>query len=228
MVSEIAGAVGGLASAGLNAYTAYKNRQSNEKLTKEKANRLSKAVDEGKSEYDNIISLIDEYRNNQTQLASPDIYKKYLEAITSEKNVYDFDEFNFDKDVNDYVSPYLDEIVARAGRNVMHQYGKSGMGDSGFEQMAAFRSEAEKMDDLLKSAKDEYRADRDFAYKEYSDYITNMQNKYKDMATNKTNQINLLSGAISHDENQESDYMADLLAAMTSRANLGVQGALYT
>lgn len=210
---------------------AREERRAQEKLAREKADRISTAVAGGEATYDQIIDMLEDYKKGQTSLATPETYKVYSDLVSGfkpEDYQYDFEKFQYDKTLDDYMNPYIDEILQKAGSNVMHQYGKSGMGDSGFEQMAAFRSEAEKMEDLRKSAMGEYRADRDFAYKEYSDYITNMQNKYNNMADLTSKQINLMSGAIQHDEGQQSDYMADLIAAMTGKTNLGVQGAMYS
>lgn len=231
VAAALIGAGAQIVGAGAQTWASNKNAEEQAKLAREKAARVSEAVQRGEFEYDKIMDQLSKYRAGQTRLATPEMQQEYQSMIAGynpEDYVYDFGKFEFGKSAEDYLDPYVDEIVQRAGTNVMHQYGKTGMGDSGFEQMAAFRAEADKMGELRQQAMEEYRQDRQFAYQEYSDYIANMQNKYNTMANLTSNKINLLSGAIAHDEQQESDYMADLLAVQTGKANLGVQGAMYT
>lgn len=231
VAAAMIGAGATLAGGAAQAWATNRNTEEQAKLAREKAARVQEAVQRGEASYDKSLEQLERYRAGQTKFATPQMQQEYQSMIAGynpEDYVYDFDKFEFGKSAEDYLDPYVDEIVQRAGTNVMHQYGKTGMGDSGFEQMAAFRAEADKMSELRQQAMEEYRQDRQFAYQEYSDYIANMQNKYNTMANLTINKINLLSGAIAHDEKQESDYMSDLLAVQTGRANLGIQGAMYT
>lgn len=229
MVGAIIGAAGTLAQTGANLWSSEQDRKLQERMAEEERTDRNKRIEAGQKYLDEVLQQLDTYHKGQTKYASPQMQEQYRQMIQNydpNNFVYDFGSFEdqggFDKSVEDYMDPYTNQIIEQAGQNVMAQYGKSGMGDSGFEQMAAFRKEAETLDELRKSAREEYQQDRDFAYKEYSDYITNMQNKYNQMANLTSTKINLMSGAIGHDETQESDYMSDLLAVQTNKASLGL------
>lgn len=229
MVPALIMAGSALASTAANLWSSDKNREAEERIAREERADRNARIAKGEKYLDDVLQQLDTYHNTLTQYATPQIKEEYRQMIQNydpNSFVYDFgsfeDEGGFNKTVEDYMDPYTEQIIQQAGKNVLHQYGKSGMGDSGFEQLAAFRTEAEKLDELRKSAREEYKQDRDFAYKEYSDYISNMQNKYNQMANLTSNKIKLLNGAIGHDEQQESDYMSDLLAVQTNQAGLGL------
>lgn len=223
------------AQGGLNAWGASKAADAEKAAAEKKAQAIREGLQKGEASYEDLIKELETYKAGLTNYATPEMkaeYQKLISGYNPEDYVYDFKSFDeaggFDKTVEDYLNPYVDEIVSRAGTDVLHKYGKTGMGDSGFEQMAAFRSEADKMNELYKEARADYTSDRDFAYKEYTDYITNMQNKLDKMASATGTQINLLSGAIAHDEKQESDYWADYMQAMTGKANLSTNLAMFS
>ena len=69
-------------------------------------------------------------------------------------------------------------------------------------------------------------ADRSQAYREYGDYITNMQNKLNTISQGQLNKANLLGGAISNEQQQQSDYMADLLGIMGDKASTNVNATI--
>lgn len=214
-----------LAGTAANLWSSGKNRESQEKIARQAEAERNARIAKGQSYLDQVLGQLETFHQGQTQFATPEMKKEYQELIANydpSSMVYEPEKFDFGKGVEEYMDPYTEQIIQQAGQNVLHQYGKSGMGDSGFEHMAAFRSEAEKMDELRKSAREEYQQDRDFAYKEYSDYINQMNNKYKQMADLTSQKINLLSGAIGHDEQQASDYMSDILAVQTTKAGLGL------
>lgn len=214
-----------LAGTAANLWSSSKNRESQERMAREAEAERRARIAQGQSYLDQVLGQLETYHRGQTQYATPEMKKQYQELVAyfdPSSMVYEPEKFEFGKGVEDYMDPYTEQIIQQAGQNVLHQYGKSGMGDSGFEQMAAFRSEAEKLDELRKSAREEYQQDRQFAYQEYSDYINQMNNKYNQMANLTSQKINLLTGAIAHDEQQESDYMSDLLAVQTNKAGLGL------
>lgn len=146
----------------------------------------------------------------------------YIDDFASSKP----ERYTYDKSVDDYLSPYVDEIISRAGTDVLHKYGMTGMGDSGFEQMAAFRKEAETLNDLEKEAYQRYASERDFDYKTWNDYITQQNNKLSSLMNATGNLTSNLGQAISNDLTRESDYLSDLLATKVNKAQIGMQSLM--
>lgn len=210
-----------LAGAGLQANAANRATRAQERMAKERAQRISEAADYADTQYEDILRQLEDYKGRQYQFASPEMAAEYSSAIQGydpSQFVYDFDKFSFDKTRDDYVTPYMDDILSQVEARVQGTAAGAGLGRGTGTAEAIASADAEKMNELYQQAQQQYQADRDFAYKTYGDYITNMQNKYNTLANLTTNKINLMGGAISHDEQQESDYMSDILGLAQDRA----------
>lgn len=211
------GLVGGIISS--RAQKEAARRQ--ERLQKERAQRISKAAAEADTTYEDMMRMIEDARGKQYQLSDPSMaaeYKSAIQGYDPSKMVYDFDQFSFDKTKDDYVTPYMDDILGQVEARVQGTAAGAGLGRGTGTAQAIASADAEKMNELYQQAQQQYQADRDFAYKSYSDYITNMQNKYNTLANLTSNKINLMGGAIQHDETQTSDYLADILGVMGDKA----------
>lgn len=230
------GAVGGLANSILGAYTASKTREAEEKARKSKQKIAKEASEKAGRTYDDIMSTLEGWKQGQNKFATPEMVKSYQETVAGfdpQSMVYDFDKFDAEREmggktVEDYMDPYTDQILAQVRQDIGR--GTAGSGSIWDADMAGAlaRGEMEKMNELRSEARQEYQADRDFAYKNYADYINNMQSKYNTLANLTSQKINVLGGAIGHDETQESDYIDALVNAMGGKAQSQISQAMFS
>lgn len=171
----IAGAVaaGTIAS---NLYNSSKDREARE------AARSALADQQGASQYDykQILDSIDTYYKNRGSLGSAQDVKDYKAAIAGyDPNafVYDRGEFNYNKTANDFINPLRDKIVANEIAGVQHSAAGAGLGRGSGAAEAIAQAVADKDEELYRLAQEDYRDDRDFAYRKYSDYANAMQQK---------------------------------------------------
>lgn len=171
----IAGAVaaGTIAS---NLYNSSKDREARE------AARSALADQQGASNYDynQIMNEIDSYYKNRGSLGSAQDVKDYKAAIAGydpNKFIYDRGEFGYNKTASDFINPLRDKIVANEIAGVQHSAAGAGLGRGSGAAEAIAQAVADKDEELYRLAQEDYRDDRDFAYRKYSDYANAMQNK---------------------------------------------------
>lgn len=171
----IAGAVaaGTIAS---NLYNSSKDREARE------AARSALADQQGASQYDynQILGEIDSYYKNRGSLGTKNDVNDYKAAIAGyDPNafVYDRGEFGYNKTANDFINPLRDKIVANEIAGVQHSAAGAGLGRGSGAAEAIAQAVADKDEELYRLAQEDYRDDRDFAYRKYSDYANAMQNK---------------------------------------------------
>lgn len=89
------------------------------------------------------------------------------------------EEFNmdYDKDVDYFLNPYMDKIVDDVSKQMRGTAGGALTGRSTDAQAAMTRAAVEKEDEIYKTALQAYENDRDWAYKQWADYNTAMQNR---------------------------------------------------
>lgn len=236
VAEAVAGAVGGLVNSVGGLYDAYKTREAEEKARKEKQKIAKEASEKAGRTYDDIMTTLEGWKQGQYKFATPEMVKSYQETVAGydpQSMVYDFDKFDTERElggktVEDYMDPYTDQILAQVRQDIGR--GAAGSGSIWDADMAGAlaRGEMEKMNELRSEARQEYQADRDFAYKNYADYINNMQKKYDTLANLTSQKINVLGGAIGHDETQESDYIDALVGAMGGKAQSQISQAMFS
>lgn len=173
----IAGAVaaGTIAS---NLYNSSKDRESRD------AARERLADQQGASAYDynQIMNDIESYYKTRGSLGSAQDVKDYKAAIAGyDPNDFVYNRGNFDDEYNktasDFINPLRDKIVANEIAGVQHSAAGAGLGRGSGAAEAIAKAVADKDEELYRLAQQDYRDDRDFAYRKYSDYANAMQNK---------------------------------------------------
>lgn len=220
-----------LAGSGLQANAANRATRAQERMQRERAQRIAEAADYADMTYDEARDIIEQNRAGQYQYATPEMAAEYTSAIQGfdpNKFVYDFDEFSFDKTRDDYVTPYMDDILSQVEARVQGTAAGAGLGRGTGTAEAIASADAEKMNELYQQANQQYQQDKQFAYQTYSDYIKNMQSKYNTLANLTSEKIKLTGGALEHDEKQQSDYMADVLGVLGDKAQSRVTAMINT
>lgn len=177
--------------------------------------------------FEQMQDILNSYNQNRMKLADDSMVSQYKDLISNyQPQVYDFDKFNYDKSVEDFINPEAEKIAQLAGLETQAQMAGQGnaKGTGGLANIGYSRWKA--AEDLYKDAQSQYNADRSQAYKEYGDYITNMQNKLNTISQGQLQKANLLGGAITNEQQQQSDYISDLLGIMGDKSSTNINAAM--
>lgn len=169
---------GGIAAASL--ISNYQNAKRESKAKEEARKQLSADQASTSNEYDQMMRGIDNYYAQRGGLGTAQDVNAYKEAIAGydpNSFVYNPEEFSYNKTANDFINPLRDQIVANEIAGVQHSAAGAGLGRGSGAAQAIAEAVANKDEELYKLAQEDYRDDRDFAYKKYSDYTTAMQNR---------------------------------------------------
>lgn len=231
----IAGGIKGLGEIGFGIYDRYKQGEKE----KEDKRRVERAIKQTESNYDQMMKLIEGWREGQVDLASPQAVAKYggiLEGYDPTAYTYDFDKFAFVDEEGkpitreDYIAKNRDDIIEGVKGALQHTAAGAGLGRGTGAAMGIAEGVAKKDEELLKLAGEQFAQDRSQAYSEWGDYINKMQSKLDKESTGTMQYADLLGGAISQDKAASSDYMADLLSLLENKntaintANLALLG----
>lgn len=202
---------GGIAAASLisNMYNSSQDRKSRQ----DAANRLSEQQVATDNEYSQMLRDIDSYYNGRGSLGTAQDVTAYKDAIAGydpNKFVYDRGEFDYGKTANDFITPLRDKIVANEIAGVQHSAAGAGLGRGSGAAEAIAQAVADKDEELYRLAQEDYRDDRDFAYKKYSDYANAMQNKLDTLRSATDTKIALQG-------NLANDYYSTMDAAQADR-----------
>ena len=169
---------GGVAAASL--LSNYMNSKAERNAKRDARAQLGQSQTATANEYDKMMRDIDSYYANRGSLGTAqDVndYKAAIEGYDPNAFVYDRGEFDYNKTANDFINPLRDKIVANEVAGVQHSAAGAGLGRGSGAAEAIAQAVADKDEELYKIAQQDYRDDRDFAYKKYSDYAQAMQNK---------------------------------------------------
>lgn len=219
--------VGGFVNGAVNLINAQQQRDLERELQRQKQNAVHGALAQSNAEYQQMMNLLNNYNDNRISLADDNMVQQYKDLISNyQPEVYDFDKFSYDKSVDDFMNPMADKIANLAGLETQaSQAGQGAAGGTGAMAGMGY-SRWKAAEDLYKDAQTQMNIDRNQAYNEYSDYITNMQNKLNTISQGQLNKASLLGGAISNEQQQQSDYMADLLGIMGDKASTNVNATI--
>ena len=202
---------GGIAAASLisNMYNSNQDRKSRQNAV----NKLSEQQRATDNEYSQMLRDIDSYYNGRGSLGNAQDVTAYKDAIAGydpNKFVYDRGEFDYGKTANDFITPLRDKIVANEVAGVQHSAAGAGLGRGSGAAEAIAQAVADKDEELYRLAQEDYRDDRDFAYKKYSDYAQAMQNKLDTLRSATDTKIALQG-------NLANDYYSTMDAAQADR-----------
>jgi len=87
--------------------------------------------------------------------------------------------FDYDKNVEDFLNPYMDDVIDYTAKQSRHSAGGALLGRSTGASEAVARSVAKQTDELYNTALRAYESDRDFQYKQWADYNNAMKDRLK-------------------------------------------------
>lgn len=222
----------GAAAAGVfdtlvNSWMNQQARDDERRQQEAKQRAVQNAAAQANVTFDQMQDILNSYNQGRMKLADDSIVQQYKDLISNyQPQVYDFDKFSYDKSVEDFINPEAEKIAQLAGLETQAQMAGQGnaKGSGGLANMGYSRWKA--AEDLYKDAQAQYNADRSQAYKEYGDYITNMQNKLNTISQGQLQKANLLGGAITNEQQQQADYISDLLGIMGDKTSTNINAAM--
>ena len=222
----------GAAAAGVfdtlvNSWMNQQARDDERRQQEAKQRAVQNAAAQANVTYDQMQNILNSYNQGRMKLADDSMVQQYKDLISNyQPQVYDFDKFSYDKSVEDFINPEAEKIAQLAGLETQAQMAGQGnaKGSGGLANIGYSRWKA--AEDLYKDAQAQYNADRSQAYQEYGDYITNMQNKLNTISQGQLQKANLLGGAVTNEQQQQADYISDLLGIMGDKTSTNINAAM--
>lgn len=215
----IGGAAGGLA--GL--FAAYEEAES----AKEKQNILNRAKQDFNLSQAEIEGLLDEYYSNPDNFLGTredvDAYKQAVAEYDPNAFVYDFDEFNYGKSVDDFVNPYYDKIIGDTEKRISHSAAGAGVGRGTGAANAIAEGVAQKEDELYNTALNAYNQDRSQTYTEWAGNIDKMQQRLNQLRAATDTKMNNLGTMAQDYTNRMQSQFSDQIAAKQGRSQGNLQ-----
>lgn len=220
--ASLAGTIGGSIIQGEYAKSAA---EAEAKARREAAAQLRADGQVTDAQYQKMINDINQYYNTRGSLGTRSDVNDYRSAIQNynpEDYVAQDGGFNYDKTKEDFINPYYAQIIGQTRDELQHTAAGAGLGRGTGAALNIAKGVAEKSDELYNTAMSEYKDDRDFAYKQYTDAITNAQNRLN--ALREGNQYKMgLQGNLAQNYFDTMDArQSDLMAANQDRLNAQV------
>ena len=218
----IEGAVKGTADVGFSVYDRYKQAEAARKAER----RVEDVVGKTGRDYNQMLEMLDKWHGDQITTATPQMiseYSRLLENFDPSEYTADIEKFQFTDESGkpltreDFLVKNRDQILQSVTDRIQHSAAGAGLGRGTGAALGIAEGVAAKDEELQRLANEEYRADRQQAYSEWSDYIDKMQKKLDAERLGTESRIAMLGGEIGKQQQQESDYMADLLALLENK-----------
>lgn len=211
----------------INSWMNQQARDDERRQQEAKQRAVQNAAAQANVTFEQMQDILNSYNQGRMKLADDSMVSQYKDLISNyQPQVYDFDKFSYDKSVEDFINPEAEKIAQLAGLETQAQAAGQGAakGSGGLANIGYSRWKA--AEDLYKDAQAQYNADRSQAYQEYGDYIANMQNKLNTISQGQLQKANLLGGAISNEQQQQADYISDLLGIMGDKTSTNINAAM--
>lgn len=212
----VAGAVQGIGGLALGAYDSHKTREAKEKARKE----LKKLGLESDASYATMLQDLTDYYEHRNSLGTAEDATKYSDLVHGydpNNFVYDFDEFDYDKSVEDFYNPYRDKIIKGTSDALQHTAAGAGLGRGTGAALNIAKGVADKDQELYNTAYSQYTDDRNTSYNQWSDYINKMQAKLNSLQQGYNTKISMQGDLADDYYKVQDEYMADKLKLAQDR-----------
>lgn len=221
--------LGDIIGAGVTLYEGEQNREAQEELQRQKRAALEKALEQSNLSFSEMQNILQDYDKGRIRLADDEMVRQYKDIMTGwQPQTYEFGKFEdtYNKSVEDFINPEAEKIAQLAGFQTQADLASQGAakGTGAMANMGYSRWKA--AEDLYKDALQAYNTDRSQAYREYGDYIDRMQKKLDTISQGQLQKAQLLGGAITNEQQAQSDYISDLLGIMGDKASTNVNATI--
>ena len=218
----LAGSIGGSIIQGEYAKSAA---EAEAKARREAAEQLRAQGQVTDAQYVQMINDINQYYNTRGSLGTRSDVNDYRSAIQNynpDEYVAEDGEFSFNKTKEDFVNPYYAQIIGQTRDELQHTAAGAGLGRGTGAALNIAKGVAEKSDELYNTAMSDYRDERDFAYKQYTDAITNAQNRLNALREGNQYKIGLQGNLAQNYFDTMDARQSDLIAAQQDKLNAQV------
>lgn len=229
MIPLIAAGIGAAATLGgaaIQSYYANKASENELAAKKEAAEKLYQQGQLTQNEYRAVLGQIDSYYASRGSMGSKSDVDAYSNAIRS-YNPQDYVETSsltpFDWESNhskeDYLNPYYSRIIGDTANSIQHTAAGAGLGRGSGAALNIAKGVSEKSDELYRTALQDYTQDRNFAYQQYQDKISNNQNRLNALNNATQYKIGLQGNLASDYYNTMDARQSDLMKAQQDKLN---------
>ena len=216
MLPAIIGGAVALGNMGAGLYNDYKERES--KKDARDYTRRSKA--DATSQYDQMMGDLENFYKQRGSLgteADANAYRAAIGGYDPNSFVYNRGQFGYDKTRDDFLNANYDRIIGDTAATVQHTAAGAGLGRGSGAATSIADAVVKKNEELYNDAQRAYEADRDFAYRNYSDYATAMQDALNQKRAATESKIALQGNLAQDYYNTMDSRQADLLKLQQDR-----------
>ena len=174
MLPAIIGGAVALGNMGAGIYNDYKERES-----KSKGRAATRqARNDAATQYGQMMGDIQDFYDQRGSLgteADANAYRAAIGGYDPNSFVYNRGQFGYNKTRDDFLNANYDKIIGDTAATVQHTAAGAGLGRGTGAATSIADAVVRKNEELYNDAQRAYEADRDFAYKSYSDYAQAMQ-----------------------------------------------------
>lgn len=174
MLPAIIGGAVALGNMGAGIYNDYKERES-----KSKGRAATRqARNDAATQYGQMMGDIQDFYDQRGSLgteADANAYRAAIGGYDPNSFVYNRGQFGYNKTRDDFLNANYDKIIGDTAATVQHTAAGAGLGRGSGAATSIADAVVRKNEELYNDAQRAYEADRDFAYKSYSDYAQAMQ-----------------------------------------------------
>lgn len=209
-IPAIIGGAVALGQLGAGLYNDYKERESKSKGR----DYTRRAKADAAAQYGQMMGDLEGYYDQRGSLgteADANAYRAAIGGYDPNSFVYNRGQFGYNKTRDDFINPNYDRIIGDTAATVQHTAAGAGLGRGSGAATAISDAVVRKNEELYNDAQRAYEADRDFAYKNYSDYATAMQDALNQKRAATESKI-ALQGNLAQDyyntmDNRQSDLL---------------------
>jgi hypothetical protein len=216
MLPAIIGGAVALGNMGAGIYNSYKERES-----KSKGRAATRqARNDAATQYGQMMGDIQDFYDQRGSLgteADANAYRQAIGGYDPNSFVYNRGQFGYNKTRDDFLNPNYDKIIGDTAATVQHTAAGAGLGRGTGAATSIADAVVKKNEELYNDAQRAYEADRDFAYKSYSDYAQAMQDALNQKRAATESKIALQGNLAQDYYNTMDSRQSDLLKLQQDR-----------
>lgn len=216
MLPAIIGGAVALGNMGAGIYNDYKERES-----KSKGRAATRqARNDAATQYGQMMGDIENFYDQRGSLgteADANAYRAAIGGYDPNSFVYNRGQFGYNKTRDDFLNANYDRIIGDTAATVQHTAAGAGLGRGTGAATSIADAVVRKNEELYNDAQRAYEADRDFAYRSYSDYATAMQDALNQKRAATESKIALQGNLAQDYYNTMDNRQADLLKLQQDR-----------
>lgn len=177
----------------------------------------------------NLEQMFNQYYAEHNSVGTQEDVEKYHNLVDNydpNEFVYDFDEFNYDKDVNDFYAPNKQAIIDKVTDQLQHTAAGAGIGRGTGAANQIATGVAEKNENLYKDALNAYNQDRQFAYQIWNSNIQNQQNRLNQLKNVRDTQISMYGNLANDFQEWNQNKIQQQMDLEQNKANQQLQLSL--